>query len=47
LELDSKELVFLDRSRTFVQPKLVKVLIEWNNMTNNDTHLIIQNPIGR
>lgn len=46
LELDNKEIVFLDRSRTFIQPQLVKVLIEWNNMTNNHTNLIIQNPIG-
>ncbi|CAF3311576.1 unnamed protein product [Rotaria sp. Silwood2] len=44
--LDSKEIVFIDRSRTFMEPKLVKVLIEWESMTDNDTSLVINSPSG-
>ncbi len=46
LELDNKEMVFIDRSRTFIEPKLVKVLIEWEYMIDNDTLLIINTPNG-
>lgn len=46
LDLDSKEVIFHDRSRTFIEPKLIKVLIEWNAMTDNDTSLIIHSPNG-
>ncbi|CAF0959935.1 unnamed protein product [Rotaria sordida] len=45
-ELDSKEIVFIDRSRTFIEPKLVRVLIEWESMTDNNTSLIINSPNG-
>ncbi|CAF3656877.1 unnamed protein product [Adineta steineri] len=46
LELDSKEIIFIDRSRTFIEPKVIKALIEWQNMTSNDTSLVIHNPNG-
>ncbi|CAF3556624.1 unnamed protein product [Rotaria socialis] len=46
LELDVKEIVFLDRSKTFIEPKLVKVLIEWESMNDNDTCLVISSPSG-
>ena len=39
-------MVFIDRSRTFIEPKLVKVLIEWEYMIDNDTLLIINTPNG-
>ena len=47
LDLDSKELMFHDRSRTFIEPKLIKILIEWNAMTDNDTSLILHSPNGK
>ncbi len=39
-------MIFIDRSRTFIEPKLVKVLIEWEHITENDTSLIINSPNG-
>jgi hypothetical protein len=30
----------------FIEPKLVKVLIEWENMVDNDTLLVISSPNG-
>ena len=30
----------------FIEPKLVKVLIEWEHMTDNDTSLVISSPSG-
>lgn len=38
--------MFIDRSRTFIEPKLIKVLIEWESMTENDTTLVIHSPNG-
>ena len=39
-------MIFIDRSRTFIEPKLIKVLIEWESMIENDTSLIINSPNG-
>jgi hypothetical protein len=39
-------MIFIDRSRTFIEPKLVKVLIQWESMAENDTLLIIYSPNG-
>ena len=40
-------MVFTDDSRTFIEPKLVKVLIEWEYMNDNDTSLVINSPNGK
>lgn len=46
MDLDSKEMIFIDRSRTFIEPKLVKVLVQWESMIENDTSLVIHSPNG-
>ncbi|UJR31492.1 hypothetical protein I4U23_018981 [Adineta vaga] len=44
LQIDIKEMVITERSRTFFEPEEIKVIIEWQTVRRNDTALLIKSP---
>ncbi|CAF2088927.1 unnamed protein product [Rotaria magnacalcarata] len=44
--IDTRDTVFIDRSRTFLDPVLVTVLFEWKSKTNEDISLVMKDPSG-
>ncbi|CAM4976270.1 unnamed protein product [Rotaria socialis] len=44
--IDTRDTVFIDRSRTFLDPVLVTVLFEWKYKTNEDISLVMKDPSG-
>ncbi|CAF4509194.1 unnamed protein product, partial [Rotaria sp. Silwood2] len=44
--IDTRNNVFIDRSRTFIEPKIVTVLIEWTSEMNEEVSLVMEDPTG-